>query len=273
MENLTKQQLVLLTILVSFVTSIATGITTVSLLTQATPSVNQTINRVVERTIETVVPAEPKKDEKTVKEVPTKEVTVMVRQEDEIVKALQKNSQSVVRIKSNDGLNAFYGLAIVISADGKVVADANSLPKNVKIAGVFANGTFPLTVVATNEKEQLVTLKAQVPETQTVKFVPVIFANSENIRLGQTAVAISGQDKNVVSIGIVSGVGERDGPVGANGTPTKYIYSLDTSFSLSSVTSGTPIINTTGEVIGFKVGNGTGNDLFKASNVVKMALQ
>ncbi len=57
-EDLTKSQLLLLMLLMSFVTSVATGILTVSLLDQVPPIVTQTVNRIVEHTVETAVPAQ-----------------------------------------------------------------------------------------------------------------------------------------------------------------------------------------------------------------------
>lgn len=58
-EDLSKTQLLLLTILVNFVTAIATAVLTVSLLDQAPPYVTQTVNQIVERTVETVATGTP----------------------------------------------------------------------------------------------------------------------------------------------------------------------------------------------------------------------
>src|SRR3989338_2328284 len=49
MENLTKTQLILLVLLVSFMTSLVTGIVSVALVNQAPAPVTQTINRVIEK--------------------------------------------------------------------------------------------------------------------------------------------------------------------------------------------------------------------------------
>ena len=96
MEDLNKNQLILLTLLVSFVTSIATGIITVSLLQEAPPVVTQTINRVIERTIEQVVP------ESEGGGTVTREVTVVVTEEDQVIDAISKNAKSVVRVVRSD---------------------------------------------------------------------------------------------------------------------------------------------------------------------------
>ena len=53
-EHLTKTQIVLLVLLVSFVTSMATGIVTVSLMDQAPEGVTYTINRFIEQSAEAV---------------------------------------------------------------------------------------------------------------------------------------------------------------------------------------------------------------------------
>ena len=85
MEELNKNQLILLALFVSFVTSIATGIVTVSLMEQAPQSVTQTINKVVTQTIERV----------------TKEPATVIRANDDdlIALAVEKNQGGEVKIK------------------------------------------------------------------------------------------------------------------------------------------------------------------------------
>src|SRR3990167_6291825 len=84
-KDLNKSQLILLAILLSFITSIATGITTVTLLEQAPPTVTTPINRIVRETVEKIEQVQGK----TVKE------TVVIKEEDLVVDAIEKNRPSV----------------------------------------------------------------------------------------------------------------------------------------------------------------------------------
>src|SRR3989344_9560589 len=114
MEELNKNQIVLLTLLVSFVTSIATGIVTVTLMESAPAQVTQTINRVVERTIEKAVPGETKVTT-VVKEVP-----VVVTEEKLIVDVINNTSSGAVRIASADG-KTNLATGFIVSKSGLVV--------------------------------------------------------------------------------------------------------------------------------------------------------
>src|SRR5216683_1812644 len=96
-EKLTKSQIVLLTLLISFMTSIATGIVTVSLMQQAPPAITETVNRVVEHTVEKVV-----QGQVASVAVPQPSKTVVVKESDLIPQAVTTVSASIVRIFSND---------------------------------------------------------------------------------------------------------------------------------------------------------------------------
>ena len=149
MENLTKHQLILVALLISFVTSIATGIVTVSLMDQAPKGVTQTINRVVERTVERVVTEPPKKGGAVVKE------TIVVKEEDKIIEAIEKNAKSMVRIykvepvsTEEKPLKSFVGLGIIISKEGDIVTD-----------GAIISETSSYSVVLNDSKEYKVSVK------------------------------------------------------------------------------------------------------------------
>src|SRR3989338_3511789 len=96
LEQLTKTQMILLAVLLSFVTSIATGIVTVTLVDKAPTDVTRTIQKDVEKTVERVVPGETKIVER-IKEIsnPT--------QSDLAVGAIDKNRGYLINLKNEDG--------------------------------------------------------------------------------------------------------------------------------------------------------------------------
>src|ERR1051326_794515 len=113
MEDLNKNQIVLLTLLVSFVTSIATGITTNALLNQAPLEVTRNINRVVEKTIEKVAPTETAAA--LVGAGGKKTESVVVKEDDAVESSIAKNIKTIVRINEKDsttGVNIFYGMGL-----------------------------------------------------------------------------------------------------------------------------------------------------------------
>jgi hypothetical protein len=180
MEDLTKHQLILLVLLITFITSIGTGIITFTLLQQAPVEVTQTINRVVEKTIERVVP-EPGKPEKVV-------TTVVVNEEDRVLEAIAKNEKSIVRIKTvgSDGTEITAGLGIVISSSGSVVSDLRSYNSSTGYNLQFADGKkYPIGKVFIDKEDGLVFFNASVPATENPKYVfsPAVFGNSEDLRL------------------------------------------------------------------------------------------
>ena len=80
MEDLTKHQLILIVLLITFVTSIATGIITFYFASEAPVEVTQQINRVVEKLLKVVT--EPGK--------PDKVVTTVVNEEDRVLESISK---------------------------------------------------------------------------------------------------------------------------------------------------------------------------------------
>lgn len=211
MENLTKHQLILLALLISFVTSIATGIVTVSLMDQAPKGVTQTINRIVERTVERVV-TEPKKAGETVKE------TIIVKEEDRIVEAIEKNAKSAVRIyKMNPSLGTevssktFIGLGIIISKEGDVAIDGSVVSSLDSYVVVLNNEKEYDAKFLSKENKALAFLKITPKEKETISLTPAILADSNALKLGQTVISMGGKLRNTVSVGIITsfiGVGD-----------------------------------------------------------------
>ncbi|MFA5652396.1 MAG: serine protease [Candidatus Paceibacterota bacterium] len=252
MENLTKQQIVLLTLLVSFVTSIATGIVTVALMGQAPIGVTQTINRVVERTIQTVT-------------APTKETvvkeTVIVSIDDQIVSAVEKTSKSVIRIyrtnadpSSESNPMVFVGLGAIISDDGIVVTDNILISEGGKyFTTTLGDKITDLSIIRAVSGEQIALLKIKNDEKPLLTFSKVAISKNDS-KLGQTVIYIGGEAKNVVSTGIISSLSAKEVKSTDNSSSTPAltkISSIETSIS-SNFISGGLLLNLSGELVGIK---------------------
>jgi len=279
MEDLTKQQIVLLTLFVSFVTSIATGIVTVALMSQAPAGVIQTINKVVERTIEKVVPAA------TTTQTVIKE-TVVVNSDDLIVKAIDKNSKSVLRIyrtnadpTSGTDSMAFVALGVVVSDDGIIATDSSLVSDSGKYFATLSDGKLHnLSIFKTNADLQIALLKAEVEDKKLVKFVKATVQSETDLRLGQAVIYIGGESKDFVSTGIISSIGTKDTKIDLTSTTSSStsmqlqspIISMETNLSLKDFLPGAPLVNLSGEIIGMRVSfmNSERNDLFVPSKAI-----
>jgi len=237
-EQLSKSQIVLLTLLVSFVTSIATGIVTVSLMEQAPPVIAQTVNRVIERTIETVTPATQSAASGVTR-------TVIVRETELISQAVTQISPSIVRLyASTSEASPFLGLGIVLSAEGAIASDASVLGEAGELVVALSDGTrVPVFVSTRNKDTGVAFLQATSTNSETkITWKPATLAAGNPI-LGQTIVALSGRSVVRVEDGIVTALI----PMGEDGISGTVI---DTNISSDVILDGTPLMNTDGEVIG-----------------------
>lgn len=242
MEELNKNQIVLLVLLVSFVTSIATGIVTVTLMDQAPKAVTQTINRIVERTVEKVVPGQPPPP--IIKEVP-----VIVTEEELIVKVINGAIPGVVRIVDADDDKIFVSGGFLVSPDGMVVADAAAVAaaaSTTNYRAVFADGrTAPLTPLPPTDDLGFFRFA---PSLGGDEKSPKLAFTKSSPAIGQTVVALgySNRPDINVSVGIVSSFLS----INASTTP------LMATNAASAENRGGPLMNIKGEVIGMSKGAG-----------------
>jgi len=241
MEDLSKHQLILIVLLITFVTSIATGVITFTLLSEAPVEVTQTINRVVEKTIERVI-TEPGKPEKVV-------TTVVVNEEDRVLESIAKNEKSIVRLKTMgaDGTEVISSLGLVVSADGVVASDLRGYNAASSFVILFFDGkTYPAGKTFVDNENGLVFMKTTLPQNENPKytFYPAVFGDSDGLKIGQTLIAISGRDSNAASIGKIFQL--------TFGDDKKTVKNILSDIRISKSHFGTPVLNLSGEIVGLE---------------------
>lgn len=240
-EKLTKAQIVLLTLFVSFVTSIATGIVTVTLLDQAPPGITHTVSKVVQTTVEKVV--EPGEE--------TEVRTVVVDYEDTLANTAGVLEQSIVRIyipaEAQEGTTtpetsrSFTALGFIFDQQGRVIADAGRIIANQPYEIELSDGNMYVAEAVRQDEDRGLALLSPQEELET-NTKAVTFTGIESVRLGQTIFALAGENQFRLVDAIISEFISDEGestPVG-----------ISAPFPISSSGSGAPAFTAGGKVVG-----------------------
>ncbi len=271
-KDLNNQQLILLALLVSFITSIATGIVTVTLMDQAPPGVTQTINRVIEKTVQVVAP----------EVISTKEVvkeTIIIKEEDLIIKAAEKNAENVVVLgviqqdtfrllkgeKEEDRkfFEILPGSGFILSPDGLLIVDARLVSDSTKIYAIKTlSGEIYRTRALTFDSENNIALLEIVPreesdgKLETLPVFPEIsLADSDAIKVGQTAIALRLYNGISLLLGVVSQT-EKAKKASVDGG--RVVTRMYTTIEMSDVYSGSPLVDTDARLVGINIIGETG---------------
>lgn len=232
-EHLNKNQIVLLTLLVSFVTSIATGIATVSLMENAPTDVTRVISRIIEKPIETITPGRT--------EVITREQTVVVNESEQIAKAISIITPSLVRIYSvpSRGDKNFEGFGVVVSAEG-VVADRRIVRNRTNYVARLSDGTEFTAVASELDGEQgFFTLTS---EEALPTLTPASFESFDKLSLGQTVVAVGGETSTRIAPGVISEL--------LPATNEQEASRVRTTIDAAGFSLGVPLVTLEGTVVG-----------------------
>ena len=229
LEHLTKHQILLLTLLVSFVTSIATGIVTVALMDQAPAGVTRVINQIVERTVDTVTPSDQGAAAAT---------TVVIKDDDLAAQSIAQVQQSIVRIVER-GSDQLLTRGILVDAKGLAIADRAALAAtgDTVFDALLASGERVPAVMRSDSSGTFALLDVVVG---TSTFSPAVLGSASDLKLGQSVIRIGGTGADTVGVGVIARLSS-SGTEGAGST---------LEASVDAATSGSILMTLFGEIIG-----------------------
>ncbi len=192
-------------------------------------------------------------------------------QEEQVIKVVNESLPSVVSILAEGevaipGLPFFYqqietgGTGFIISSDGMILTNRHVVQyENINYTVILTNGEkYEAKVLAKDNVQDLAVLKIEPKEGEL--FNPLPLGDSDNLKIGQTVIAIGnalGEFQNSVSVGVVSGLARSIMASGA-GMAETLDQLIQTDAAINSGNSGGPLLNLSGEIIGINVAVASG---------------
>jgi S1-C subfamily serine protease len=174
-----------------------------------------------------------------------------------------KVAPSVVQIKATqaDGTVANSGSGVVIDDAGDILTSLHVVQNARSIAVVFADGTESRAVIIASVPES--DIAALRPDTTPAQLVPAVFGNPSRLHIGDDAIVVGNPFSltRSLSTGVVSGL-DRSVQVPNEGRSLTGLIQFDAAVNPGS--SGGPLVNRDGEVVGIVTGlvNPTGQLAF-----------
>ena len=186
-KDLNKPQLILLAVLLSFITSIATGITTVTLMQQAPASFTTPVNNVIRQTIEKIQQVEGK----------TVTQTVVVKEEDLVVDAIDKNKSSLFAVSKEEVnlegiiVEVPVGRGLAVSGDGIIAADAALVPDKQVYFLKNESGKFKADFISRDSAGfSFLKIGEAVNGTDKSAIAVPVFGDLEKMKIGQKIIVV-----------------------------------------------------------------------------------
>ena len=197
------------------------------------------------------------------------EIKILFPEEEAVIRVVEKASPAVVSIIATKELHKRgevekrdigWGSGFIVSTDGYIITNRHVVEnERVEYTIILNDGReFIAEILARDKVRDLAILKIQVEEPLPV----VVLGNSDNLRVGQTTIAIGnmlGKFQNSVSRGIVSGLG-RTVTARGNRMVVRIDDVIQTDVAINPGNSGGPLLNLRGEAIGINTAIEIGAD-------------
>lgn len=167
------------------------------------------------------------------------------------------------------------GSGFIVSKDGYIVTNKHVVSDENAEYTVFMNDNtkkYPAKVVATDPVNDIAILKIEAKDLPYLQF-----ADSDNLNVGQTAIAIGNpllEFNNSVSVGVVSGLSRSITAGDGAGMSEQLEGVIQTDAAINPGNSGGPLLNLKGKVIGVNVAVASAENIGFAlpANLVKNAV-